>query len=289
MTGFANPSIDLAALPLPTLVPVDFALIYADRISRFAQEAADAGFSYTVGTLHANLPARVERTDAYREVLLRQEFNDYGRQNLVAYAVGSNLDQLGANVGRVRFDGESDDDFRDRVTGALELPSTAGSERGYIEAARNAASGMAADFAVRASGGPLVEIWLLPKDGADEVALAASVQAGVSAEDVRPMNDRPVALIAGRRDYTVVAELALYPGYGAADVIARSEVGARAYAAEHERLAHDITVTGVTAALTVAGVRDVNLVLPTADIVLDVDTASRLTAVTLTVAPIRDV
>ena len=83
--------INLAQLPALTVVkPVDFETIVADIATR-------AGIENTT----ASDPAyRVALAAAYRETLLRQDANEQSRGLMLAFAVGSQLDHLGATYYR---------------------------------------------------------------------------------------------------------------------------------------------------------------------------------------------
>lgn len=52
---------------------------------------------------------------AYRELLLRQKLNQSAKANLLAFATGTDLDNLAAFYGVERKPGESDDDLRERI------------------------------------------------------------------------------------------------------------------------------------------------------------------------------
>ena len=71
------------------------------------------------------------QTDAYREMLLRQRINEAAKANLLAYAMGSDLDQKAADYGVTRLSGESDDRLRYRCQLSLEGFSTAGPVGAY--------------------------------------------------------------------------------------------------------------------------------------------------------------
>ena len=88
---------------------------------------------------------------AYRELQLRQRVNDAARAVMLAYAVGADLDQLGALFGVVRYEldpgnpalgiaptMESDTDYRRRIQLSPEGFSVAGPEGAYIFHALNA-------------------------------------------------------------------------------------------------------------------------------------------------------
>ena len=68
---------------------------------------------------------------AYRELLLRQRINQAAKANLLAFATGSDLDNLGAFYGVERKENETDDEYRKRIQAKIEGWSTAGSRAAY--------------------------------------------------------------------------------------------------------------------------------------------------------------
>lgn len=104
-------------------------------------------------------------------------------------------------------------------------------------------------------------------DGAPDQATLDNVETGVDAEDVRPLTDNPRVRGAEISTYRIEAELTLYDGAGQSEVLAAAQASVEQYSAEHHRLGHDITVSGLYAALHKPGVQNVNLIEPAATIV----------------------
>lgn len=98
------------------------------------QILADTIATYQQKTGQKLNPADAERLVVdcmvYREMILRADIEHLMRQNFVQYATGDNLDAWGELFGVTRLEGESDDNYRERI-----LASTQGSI-GTLEAYR---------------------------------------------------------------------------------------------------------------------------------------------------------
>ena len=68
---------------------------------------------------------------AYREAMLVKRVNDAASQCMLAFAKGTNLDNLVGLLGVKRDELEEDADLREKALSALDKMSTAGSEAGY--------------------------------------------------------------------------------------------------------------------------------------------------------------
>ena len=86
-------AIDLSQLPAPSIIEqLDFETILDEILADFL--ARDP--SHTA-PLESDPAYKILEVAAYRELLLRQRVNDGARGVMLAYAVGSDLDQIGAN------------------------------------------------------------------------------------------------------------------------------------------------------------------------------------------------
>ncbi len=96
------PTIDLSQLPAPLVVEsLDFESLFALRKEEFItlypadqQDAVRLTLSFESDPI-----VKLLQESAYRELLLRQRVNEGAQAVMVAYAIGSDLDQLGANNG----------------------------------------------------------------------------------------------------------------------------------------------------------------------------------------------
>jgi phage-related baseplate assembly protein len=212
---------------------------------------------------------------AYREFILRQEFNDRAKGLLIAYASGSDLDHIGVTyyyTQRLVIDAgdatavppidpvyESDDNYRARCLIAEDSFSTAGPEAAYKYHVRSA-SGDVLDVSVISPTPGQVVVTVLSRigDGVPDAALLTTVDTAL-ADDVRPMTDEVIVQAPTILNYTVNATLTAYAGFNQANIQAASTASLQTWINSQQLLGRDITVAGIKAALMVAGVHDVTL------------------------------
>lgn len=221
---------------------------------------------------------------AYREMLLRAEFDDAGRGNMLAFATGASLDHLGALFGVARAvvqpaDNnaippvpeimEADDRFRSRIQLSLERATTAG-PRGSYQFWGLSASAKVKDIGLESPAPGQVRVTVLSSegDGVPDAATLEAVSEKLNDEDVRPLTDQVIVQGAAIRAYAVEASLMLYAGPDGEIVRKAAETAARAYVTDRHRLGHDVTISGLHAALHQVGVQNVQLVQPAGDIVI---------------------
>lgn len=307
MTSAFSP-IDLSQLPAPQLVePLDFETILAERKARLLSlypEAEQAAIAQLLA-LESEPMTKLLQENAYREVTLRQRINDAIRGVMLAYALGSDLDHIGANykvqrlvldygnpnaVPPVPITYESDEDFRRRIQLSPEGFTTAGSEGSYVFHGLSAAADVR-DIAATSPAPGIVVIYVLSRldNGAASDALLAAVAATLNGENVRPMTDQVQVQSAAIVDYSIEAELVMYPGPDGAVVRDAALTAVRAYTKAQHRIGYDISLSGIYAALHQPGVQRVNLWAPTANLVISEGEAPHCTGITLTVAGQPDV
>lgn len=246
---------------------------------------------------------------AYREHVLRQRINDAAKSVMLAYAVGSDLEHLAALFGIERaliitdhgldytptpvtnpelF--ERDARLRTRVQLALEGFTNAGSVGAYTFHALSS-SGKVKDVSIESPAPGQVKINVLSSASAQGVAdqtLLDVVSAAVNADDVRPLTDQVSVNSATIKTYAIEASLVLLEGPDASLVQESAQKAIEAYVSLHHRLGHDITLSGIFAALHQEGVHSVELATPTATIEVDMHEAAFCTSITLSIGG-RDV
>jgi phage-related baseplate assembly protein len=288
-------NIDLSQLPLPAVVEqIDFDTILGQMLADLV--ARDSSFTALVPS---DPTYKALEVCAYREVLLRQRVNDAAKGVMLAYATGSDLDQVGAtfNVARLLLEVgdpnaipptadvyEADDDFRRRIQLSFEGYTTAGSAGSYVFHALSA-DGNVKDVSVVSDVPGQVNVYVLSRigDGTADSALVQSVAAALNADEVRPMTDLVVVSSAAIVNYAIQAELTLYPGPDS-DVVRQAALdAATAHVENIKRLGLDVSRSAILAQLHQPGVQDVNLIAPAANIVVDESEAANCTGVTLTV------
>ncbi|CRH30864.1 baseplate assembly protein [Pantoea ananatis] len=296
------PTIDLSQLPAPNVVEtLDYETLLAERkatlISLYpADEQASVA---RVLALESDPLVKLLQENAYREVILRQRINEAAKAVMVAWANGSDLDQLGANNGVTRLVltpadtsatppveavVERDEDFRARIAAAFEGLSVAGPSGAYEFHARSA-DGRVADASAISPSPASVTITVLSREGNGAAGsdLLAIVNAALNDEDVRPVADRVTVQSAQIVDYRVDATLYLYPGPEAEPIRAAAEEKLKAFVNTQARLGRDIRKSALYAALHVEGVQRVELAQPVADVVLDKTQAAFCTGYQITV------
>lgn len=293
--------IDLSQLPAPTIVEqLSFEAILAEMIADLV--ARDSTFTALV---ESDPAYKILEVCAFRELLVRQRANEEAQAVMLAYATGSDLDQLGANVGVKRLviapadpDAvppvpavmESDNEFRARIQLAPEGYTTAGSEGSYAFHALSADADVKDVQPTSPNPGDVV-VFVLSRtgNGSASQSLLDKVNAALTKEEVRPLTDNVSVQSAQIVTYSIVAELVLLPGPDS-EVVRQAAVDAvTAYAEGQRRIGYDVTLSGLYRALHQSGVQNVRLSTPTADLVLGDGQASYCTGITVTVAGETDV
>jgi phage-related baseplate assembly protein len=293
-------AIDLSQLPAPTVVEqLSYEQIRAAAVAKLVEDLPT--FDATVTSDPA---VKVLEVYAYREMLLRQQFNERARQVMLAYATGTNLEQLGALLNVEKLPGEQDEAYRARIQLAPAAFSVAGPATAYRYYALSAAStvadasvtsprpddiraavlGLLADHGAEAGlvaamtalldgavwpGTVLVSLLSAQGDGSASDDEIEAVELAIAAdEDVRPVTDWPQVRSAQIVDYAIDIDLTLFSGPDETVVLEAAQAGVEAYKAASRRLGRSITRAGLYAASVVAGVQNAVINQPAADVVI---------------------
>ncbi|SPZ59349.1 Uncharacterized homolog of phage Mu protein gp47 [Serratia quinivorans] len=289
-------TIDLSQLPRPNVIEaLDFETLFSERkerlISLYPEEEREA-VRRTLG-FESEPIVKVLQESAYRELLLRQRVNEAAQAVMVAYAIGNDLEQLGANNNTPRLTivpaddeaippveevKESDADYRQRIPAAFEGMSVAGPTGAY-EFHAQSADGKVADASAISPAPAEVTISVLSRDGDGTASpeLLATVSAALNDEEVRPVADRLTVQSAQIVNYQIDAMLYVYPGPAIEPIMVDAELRLKNYINEQRRLGRDIRLSAIYAALHTQGVQRVELALPLADVVLDRTQAANCT------------
>ncbi|WP_040728213.1 baseplate J/gp47 family protein [Thiomicrorhabdus sp. Kp2] len=287
-------AVDLSKLPAPSVVEsLSFEQIFAEMLDDIQQRS-----STFTALVESDPVYKVLEVAAYRELLIRQRVNEASKAVMLAYSSDSDLDNLGAlfGVNRLVIDAgdetatppilptyEADNDFRYRIQLSLEGYSTAGPEGAYVFHALSADADVLDTSATSpAPGEVLVTVLSRTSDGTANQTLLDAVDAVLSADDVRPLTDAVTVQSATIVPYTIEATLYFYAGPGSEQVMAQAQTAAETYTANQHRIGLDVTLSGIYAALHQPGVQRVELVQPVANIVVDRQSATYCTAITLT-------
>lgn len=266
--------IDLTQLAAPQAVEtLDYEVLVADYKADFlarwdaARQADPTLPAFDTLDLETDPIAILIETVAYREMLLRARYNDGLKQLLLAYASGANLAHLGAYLGVVKLDGETDDRYRRRIQLRPEALSLAGPEGAYVYHALTAVPALIDASAIRSADGEVTVTLLAGIDAPQPTtAQIQAVRLALEAADVAPLTDTLV--VQGPEVITVdlVVELTLYPGPDGAIVKAAAEAALAALKASNALLDQDLSLSAVYGRAHQAGVQAVRIVSPSADV-----------------------
>lgn len=301
-TSSGTTAVNLSRLPFPDVVePLSAEAIIAEAkqllIDLITEDDPVAGAAIAaVLQLESEPLVKLIEIFAYRELVLRARVNDAARGCMIAYAIGADLDNLGALVGTQRLEltpadpvlnieavMESDTAFRRRILLAPEAYSVAGPEGAYISHALAASPDVLDASATSPTPGQVVVTVLSRQNNGTPTAdLLDLVAASVGAETHRPLTDQVSVAAAAVQTYAVVATLKTFSGPDASVVLGEARARLDAYVEASFRLGRDITRSQIITALSPEGVQDVTLTSPAANLVISRLQAARCTDITLT-------
>lgn len=287
------PTIDLSQLPSPEIIEaLDFETILTDvKAVMVAAFPADQQASVAAALSLESEPLNViAQAMAYRELLLRRRINEGAAACMLSHAEGTDLDNLAANLDTERLtitpetdtaDAvlESDEALRLRAQSAFEGMSVAGPSAAYEYFARSA-SGKVADARATSPAPAEVVIAILSTegDGTASPELLTAVTTSVNDEEVRPLGDRVTVRSADIVDYSIDAELFLYPGPESEPIINAAMASLRTFLKDNDKkIGRDVARSAISASLHVQGVQRVVLRLPATDLqISDVQAARNI-------------
>lgn len=265
--------VDLSQLPAPQLLEdLDFEALYQADLDTF-REYLGEGWT---ANLESDPVTKLLEVGAYRKLLDRARTNDAAKALMLAYAQGTDLDQLAANVNLQRLLiqaedltttpptealRESDDALRERVQLVYEGLTTAGPRNSYILHARNA-SGLVADATAQSPAPAEVVVSVLALEGNGEASaeLLQTVQAYLNDDDVRPVADRLTVQSAEILPYRIDAVVYM-AGNGPENEAVLAECRARleSWVNPRRRLGVEVPRSAIDAQLHISGVARVEL------------------------------
>lgn len=284
-------SINLSNVPAPNVVEqIDYETILAEMIA----DLQDRDPTFTA-LVESDPAYKVLEVCAYRETLIRQRCNESARAVMLPYATGTDLDNLVALLNMQRLIVvpedltavppvaavyESDNELRRRALLAWESLSTAGPTGAYIYHALSADGDVKDASATSPTPGQVV-ITVLSRtgDGTPDTETLAAVETRLSSESVRPLTDQVIVQAPTIQNYQIIATLYLFPGPDSAVVMAAAQASAERFAENSHRLGVDVTISGLYAALHLAGVQRVELAEPTAPLVMGPTEAAHCTLI----------
>jgi len=291
-------AVDLSLLTAPDVIEtLDFEAILdahkADLVARYPDIAGTID-------LESEPALKLLEVGAYRELKLRARYNDEARALLLAYAVDADLDQIGATYyqeSRLTVSAadttatpptaavmETDDDYRNRLALKIESYSVAGPRDAFRFHALSA-DGQVKSVSVDSPLPGTTRIHILSRSGrgVPDGALLAAVKNALSDETIRPLSEEVVVLAGTLVEYSIDVGLVLFTGASSEVALAAAESALATYAASHHLLDKDIIRSAIDAAAHNAGVKEVIIRSPAANIVCDASQAPYCTGITVAI------
>lgn len=274
-------AIDLSKLPHPEVIKIVGFEVLLEEMKAHAIGVAPELATFLA--LESEPSTKLLQDMAYHRALDRSEFNDGAKAVMPALSTGTNLDNLAAywSVERLVVQEaddtvspplpkilEGDEEFRTRMQLSLEGHTTAGSRASYVYWGLSASAQVKdVDAYSTNPGDTIVTILTHDNTGLADQALLNAIT-GVF-EGVRPLCANVTVQSAEIIPLTIEAVITVYEGPGASAVLTAAKDALVQYLDDHHRLGHDITISGIHAALHVDGaVHNVNLSSPANDVII---------------------
>lgn len=276
-------AINLEKLPAPDVVEIlAFENILTELKNDLILRNSDLEMLFASGIESDPLNKLLEAF-AFRELGLRQRINDAARSVMLPYAIGSDLDNLAAFYGIVRQviqEGnpdlnppveeilEDDARFRLRIALSLEAATTAGPVGSYISHSLNADPRVKdVDVSSPNPGEVVVTILSTENIGYASQELLDIVNNALNDEFVRPLTDLVIVRSADIILYDIAAIIHVFEGPDSLIIKERALLNTQNYVSEQHKIGRNIALSGIYAAMHIAGVRRVELINPIEQII----------------------
>nr|DAW64328.1 MAG TPA: baseplate assembly protein [Caudoviricetes sp.] len=291
--------VDLKKLPAPKVVQeFSYETLLTQRKEKFLslQESDEMRQHWQARLqLESEPVVKLLEENAYLELLLRTNINESAKAVMLAYATGSDLDQLGALFGVTRLiiqaedlksnpptqaKYEDDERFRTRIQMSLEGLTTAGSRASYeFHALSTSAKIKDVDVTSPTAGTVKVAILSTEGQGTADGDLIKAVKEQLNAEHIRPLTDTVLVESAVILTYEIQATITLYPSVLESVVMGNVNQTIASYVNKQHSLGIDITRSGIYAALHQEGVQNVKLTKPMDDLIVQPHQAAYCTQI----------
>lgn len=255
---------DFSTLPPPEVIKTFYyETILSERMTDLRQRLLAAGIDYDVGHLETDILKVVHLGDSMREVTLRSAINDAAMANLLAFALGGDLEHLAFFYDVERLEGETDDALRERTVLAIKARSPGGSEWWYAAAAKRADVRIRSVKPYREKFWPIIHIAVLSNEngGIPDQKMLDAVTTEVMSDRVRLLNDTLIIEPAVATGTDIEADIWLLPdaAFGLMDVL--PEILRQAWKSE-AAIGFDLEPSWIEARLHVSGVKRVQVRSP---------------------------
>ena len=284
--------VDFSQLPTPTLIKeLDFETLLNARKEKFIAlyPASEQQKWRSVLSRESEPVVKILQENTYLEMLYQNKCNADARSLLLAYAEGEDLDHLAlTEYGLTRLIVtpedisatpplpavyESDERLKERCILSFDGMNTAGSTNAYRYFTLSA-DGRVDGIKVRSEQDSpyLLDVVITQVDSVNGQAseeLVSIVQAALDPDHVRPICDRPTVKSSLATNYQI--EAVLYVGKNAEDALLLEAANIRLdkYIKNAQKNGESIYLSAIYAALHVDGIERVEIISPTADLVMD--------------------
>lgn len=260
---------DFSTLPAPEVIKTFYyETILSERMNDLRQRLLAAGIDYDIGHLETDILKVVHLADSMREVMLRAAINDAAMANLLAFALGGDLEHLAFFYDVERLEGETDEALRERTVLEIKARSPGGSEWWYAAAARRADVRIRSVKPYREEFWPIIHIAVLSSEngGIPDQAMLDAVTTEVMRDRVRLLNDTVVIEPAVASGTDIEADIWLLPdaAFGLMDVL--PDLLRQAWQTE-AAIGFDLEPSWIEARLHVSGVKKVQVRHPSASVI----------------------
>lgn len=270
-------SISLEALPKPAIVEgLDVEAIIAARKARLTELMPELT---PVLALESEPLTKLIEAGAYREILLRQRYNEEALALTLAFALGADLDHIGLTYYQEpRLEGETDTAYRRRLQLKPASWSTAGPRDAYLFHALSAHNGVA-DAGVYSPypGTTIVAILGTTPDGTPTQEVLDAVTARLNDQEVRPLCETVVIQSVQVRAYVAHVTIYTYPGADAAQKVTEATTSLQTLVDSLYTVGRDVPRSAIAAAAHVSGVQRVEVARPVDDMVCDATQIAKCT------------
>ena len=272
-------TINMSALPAPQAVEeLDFETIFAEQKTWVINQWPHLAPALE---LESEPLTVLLQAWSYRELIWRARLNDALKASMLAWAQGDDLLNLAAFFDLEKAEGETDDQLRARCTLSLRALSTAGPEDSYRYHAIATDPAAIKDADAHNGGAGVVNVAVLARagNGTPSAALLAKVRTRLNHKTIRPLTDTvsviPAHIVPVVIDYQII--LPGLPDDEHSLNVARQRLAD--YCATTNIIGGTITIADIYASLKNAGISNVILRSPTADITTDRESAPYVSSI----------
>ena len=284
--------VDFSQLPAPNLIKeLDFETLFNDRKEKFIglYPVTEQAQWRAILSRESDPIVKILQENAYLEMLYQHKCNTDARALLIAFSTGPDLDHLAlTEYGLVRqiitpedlsvtpplpAVYESDERLKERCLLSYDGMNTAGSTNAYRYFALSA-DGRVENIKVKSDEDIpcYLDIIITQSDSLNGEAsqeLIDIVQTALNPDTIRPVGDRPLVTSSIAVNYQI--EAVIYIGKNAEDTLLLEAANIRLdnYIKNAKKNGDSIYLSAIYAALHVDGIERVEIISPSADIIID--------------------